>query len=207
MQACRKAPPRPLFLTPKSASAIPIADALHFDLLRQLALDPSVTRIGFVGRLAIDNATIRLHAFLVGRGDRRELTEIVESRATRTLDAEGLFLLACRELHAHPMRVTRSDIECEPVASNARTVWAQHDYDVSLRSRLRIADVIETFGPAPLRQLCATLGGDIAAIYALACQNELAIDLHGRLEDATVSLAACRSINRAPSLMQMEARA
>ena len=190
----------PLFLTPKSPIAIPIRDALCHDALRQFALDPVVTDIDYVESVVVSGSPVALHAIVVARGRRRDLVEIVDADPyPRSIDDEGLRLLAAKKLCATPLRLTRRDIQREPVASNARMVWDEHVRPVGMDRRLAIADVLDRCGPVTIRELSRELGRSAKLdVFALACATTLRIDIGGDLGRAIVTHGPAAAGRRLP---------
>lgn len=181
--------PFALFLTPKSPAAIPIRDGLHHDLLRQAALDATVKRIDYVGSVVVAGAPVDLDAIVITRGRDRYIVEAVgHDTAFRSLDDDGMYLLAARKLAATPLRLTSSEIRREPTASNARMVWDQHRRSVGLDRRLAIADALDRCGPMTIGEMACEMGrGARLDVFGLACEATLCLDIDGCIDDAIVS--------------------
>lgn len=190
MLSCPKAPsPFPLFLTPKASAAIPVRDGLHHDALRQFALDAAVDRIDYVKSVVVAGAPVDINGVVITRGRDRHLVEIVGGDTDlRSLDDDGLYLLAARELNAVPLHLTAGDVRREPRLSLARAIWQEREREVEIDRRMAIADILDRGGPTTVRVLADALGSCVRLeVYALACETSLNIDIGRRPEHAIVS--------------------
>jgi hypothetical protein len=177
-----------IFLSKKAPTAIPVATELHYDVLCQSALDPTVTRIEFIGPIRLAAGVCLLDTITILRNGRRFVLEIGDAPTLRDLDNEGLYLLALQKLNARPLALSTREILREPYHSNARLVWFYRGRYISTASRDRILRLIDDTGPISIKALCHDLGSDLAAdVYALACQSALYLDLTGSpLSGATI---------------------
>ena len=186
--------PLSLFTTPKSRTAIPIRDPLLHDALRQAALDGSVDTIEYVDALAVGGSNVDIASIVVTRRRYRTLLDIFDvDTPIRDLDEEGLYLLAAQQLSAQPVMLARDEIRREPVASNARQIWAEHDRCVDIDRRLAIADVVRHHGPIYLDDLCREVGRHARYdVFSLACQTVIQLDIDVPLGESIVTLGpAC----------------
>jgi hypothetical protein len=93
------------------------------------------------------------------------------ARLTYALERNGLGLLE-REA---------SEIKRQPLFSNARSVWDQQDYHVSLENRLRLSVALEEYGPQSILTLRKRAHPDcniFLALYAMACENLVELDVY-----------------------------
>lgn len=188
----QKAPSsHPLFLTPKSRAAIPVRSTLQQDMLRQSALDPAVATIDFVESVMVAGTSVRLDAVMLGRGGKRRIVEIDDGACCgfRSLDDEGFYLLALKQLNVTPFHLGVDRIRREPACGNARRVWAERSRSVDMDRRLAITDLLDGRGPTSLGDIDRKFGGGVVHdVFALACETTLDIDIGRRLDRAIVKL-------------------
>jgi hypothetical protein len=180
------APGPHLVVTPKAAFAIPIATSLQFDAVIQAALNPAVTKLSYVRDIRLGGRLHTLGSILIVRDGVLFTLDLPESGAFRSLDEEGLRLLAFEALRASPLRLTRAEIECGPRCSNARLVWENHRHRVRMSARHSILDALDRSGVLPLRNF------DVRRedVFALACENAVDIDLNAEdIDGADVRLS------------------
>jgi hypothetical protein len=175
---------RPLFLTPKAATAIPVADALAHDALRQAALDPAVSRIEYVGAVAFGRQRYDLDGILIVRDGARLVLDFQDDRRLRTLDEEGLRLIAVETIGAATLLAAKEDVLAHPRCANARRVWAARDHCVTLGIRNKILAHLDEEGGLTIRALGPRYKDDV---FALACEAVLDIDISAdSIEQAAV---------------------
>ncbi|OSJ15662.1 hypothetical protein BSZ18_07290 [Bradyrhizobium canariense] len=149
------------------------------DALQQASLDSSVRAIHYQ-----DSETewpcLSVGEVVLDRCDGRFLLRACQTRARRGDEEVALMAYA---LERHGLRLLErdaSDIQREPLCSNARTVWSYVRYNVSIADRLRIAVALEEGGPQSILELeeRARPTCDIfAAVCALACENLLGLHI------------------------------
>jgi hypothetical protein len=173
--------PRP-FISAKTTCTIPTRCTLQRDALVQATLDPAVRWIEFVASARVQSTSIDLSAVVLCRDDGRHLLDVVPARTLRSLEDEGLALIAVSELALPTIVLTAADIQREPLFSNCRLVWSYHLQPVGIGLRLAILQVLAEDGPLPLSQLLAAIRTDrdpAPAVMALACANLIELDLFG----------------------------
>lgn len=180
-----------LFLTAKSQAAIPVADPITHDALRQAALDPSVTAIEYVGNVFVGGANYFLDAIVVVRDGARYVLDIYDGKPVRSMDEEGLRLLAIDKTGCVPLPLPRGRILREPQCSNARLIWEHHRHPVKMSVRARVLEALENGGAMSIREL----GVRREDVFALACDAAIDIDLNGD----PIDVAAVRRSNRSTS--------
>jgi hypothetical protein len=107
--SCARRPETQLFISCKTATAIPTRCSLVRDALIQATLDPAVRAIEFVASARVRAQTVALDAVVIARDDGRWLLDVVEARPLRDAESEGLALLAQDELGlpAHSLQLRR----------------------------------------------------------------------------------------------------
>jgi hypothetical protein len=169
-----------LFAGPKCKVAIPVSHVLIRDAMQQASLDPSVRAIHY--RKAPDpyGTQVTPMSVVLERIDGDFLLAICETRPRRS--GEKLARLA-GELEVNGLRLLERDaldVRREPLFSNARAVWSNERFPVSLRDRLRIAAVLGEQGPQSIGEIeehARPTCDIIAAISALACEALVEIDI------------------------------
>lgn len=168
------------FSAPKCKVAIPVDTILLRDALLQASLDPSVRAIHYRKAPNPHGTPSTLKSVVLERIDGDFLLAIRETRLRRTeeelarladmLASDGLRLLERDAL----------DVRREPLFSNARAVWYNERFPVSVHNRLKIAAVLSEDGPQSILELeerARPTCDVIAAVCALACEALLELDL------------------------------
>ncbi|WFT94404.1 hypothetical protein QA633_40150 [Bradyrhizobium barranii] len=171
-----------LFSSAKAATPIPARHVALREALTQASLDPSVIAISHVAsaNAGSPQVAVEVDAVVLTRLDGRFYLDVVPARRVRDLDAEGLVLIALRELGLQQLVVTAEDLRAEPRRSNVRLVWSYKDRPVSVPLRLRVLKVLADEGPTELGRLLETIRSDLdpsPAVMSLACANLLELDL------------------------------
>jgi hypothetical protein len=169
-----------LFSSPKCKVAIPVQHFRLRDALQQASLDPSVRTIHYRKAPDVYGAQPAQMGVVLEKIDGDFLLAVCETRPWRTedelarladmLEAKGLRLLE---------RDAR-DIRREPLFSNARTVWSNERFAVSVHDRLRIAAALDEDGPQSIGEIeerARPTCDIIAAVCALACEALVEIDI------------------------------
>lgn len=174
-------------ITPKAQTAIPVATYLEYDAVIQSALDSAVTELSYVGDIRLGGRLHALGCILIVRDGVPFALDLVDPGGVRTLDEEGLRLLAFETLGASPLRLSRAEIEAGPRCENARTVWENSRHRVRISARHSILDALDCAGVLPLRSFDARRED----VFALACETVVDIDLDAAdIADADVRLSA-----------------
>jgi hypothetical protein len=169
------------FSAPKCKVAIPVDSALRRDAIQQAHLDPAVRAIHYRKAPNPYGTPSTLKGIILERIDGDFLLAVCETRPRRTGDE--LIQLASM-LGSHGLRLLERDaldIRREPLFSNARAVWSNERFAVSVHNRLKIAAVLFDDGPQSVLELeeRARPSCDIlSAICALACEGLVELDLH-----------------------------
>lgn len=167
-------PVQEFIVTPKSPNAIPVADRLGRDVVVQAALDPAITSIEYMHALRVGAGSYPFDGIVMVRDGARYAVELGCATPTvRSLDEEGLRLLAFDTLDAVPGIALRRDIAREPRCSNARLVWECAGHHVRLQRRLEILDLLDCRGAMHV----GGFGGPREDVFALACDAVVDIDL------------------------------
>lgn len=169
-----------LFISAKTTTAIPARHQLVRDALIAASLDPSVRSIDYVASARVAAAAVKLDAIVIVRDDGRFGLDVVEARVLRDVDAEGLALIALRDLGLSPLTLTRADIQREPRFTNSKLVWSYRLCPVGITLRMRILGILGDDGPMTLARLLASIRSERdpnPAIMALACADLIELDL------------------------------
>ncbi|MDX3968264.1 MAG: hypothetical protein QHD01_16900 [Bradyrhizobium sp.] len=175
-----------LFVSFKSARAIPCARPLRRDFMIQSTLDPGVRRIDFHPAVALDDRPIRTDAIVLHRDDGRFVVDFVDARLPEDPQGEGLLQIAFRQECAGIFAITAPDVGREPRMSAAREVWRHSIIAVNSNDRAQVLDALDREGPVPLRAfdgLVATSRDCEEVVYAMACEGSVDIDLSAGLDD------------------------
>jgi hypothetical protein len=169
-----------LFASPKCRVAIPVCNILLRDALQQASLESSVRAIRYREATDLQGSPVPLTGVVVDRVDGNFLLVVCEAlparsneelaRLTAALESNGLRLLERDAL----------DIRREPLFSNARLIWSQERYHVSLQDRLRIAAALAD-GPQSILDLEERVRPScdiLAALCALACADLVELNIH-----------------------------
>jgi hypothetical protein len=168
------------FVTCKSDVAIPIHHPLVRYALQQAALEPSVRAINYQTGPDIECPRVSLHGVVLDRVDGRFLLRVYETRPERSEDELARLTYAVERHGLRLLERDAPDIQREPLFSNARTVWSQVRYYVSLPNRLRISLALEDGGPQSLIELEERARPDcdiLAAVCVLACENLVRLNI------------------------------
>ncbi|MDB5555352.1 MAG: hypothetical protein JWL86_5336 [Rhizobium sp.] len=169
-----------LFVSAKTATAIPARSDQLREALVQASLDPQVRSIGYVASAVVAAQAVDLGAIVILRDDGRFHLDVVPCRRTRSVEEEGLSLIAIEQLGLRALTVTAEDLRRQPRYANARAVWAYNDHRVPIGLRMRILQVLIDDGPMQLGRLLASVRSDrdpTASVMALACADLLELDL------------------------------
>jgi hypothetical protein len=168
-----------LFVSSKTAAAIPIRHPALQDALIQLSLDPTVRSLSYLATSVVASEEIDLGAVVVQRDDGRFLLDVVPARRVRDVDDEGLSLIALGQLGLESWIISSRELLREPRCSNARYVWLYNRHRVSLAMRRRILRALLD-KEMPLGELERVVKSDrdpSADVMALVCAGELELDL------------------------------
>lgn len=171
-----------LIVTPKSSSAIPVSNTLRRDLVIQTALDPAVVGIEYIRTVPVGAANYLFDGIVVVRDGTRHAVEFQHASVVRTLDLEGLRLLAIEKIEATPFAWTPTEVLREPRCTNARLIWECSHHRVRLDRRLGILDSLDCWGAMPLRNFDAPR----ADVFALACEAAVDVDLEAKDLDSAL---------------------
>jgi hypothetical protein len=169
-----------VFIAAKAAVTIPVGHELIGDALVQAALDPAIRAIEFIPTVAAYGKVVALDAIVYRYEDGRQVLDIVETRPLRSLDDEGLALLAIDQLGLAKLTLTAGDIRRQPRAANSSQVWNCRHYGVFAPDRVHILQMLNEDGPMPLARLGAEARctrDPIATAFAMACLNLIELDL------------------------------
>ncbi len=159
----------------------------HRDLLLQAALDPAVD--------AMDPVEIEVPgclAFVVQKGARRMLVVGVDDTTIKPV-------IECDLQIVH---VARATVLSEPIASDARAVWATRHQIVAASDRVRILAAFEQVEQRTLSHLAACVrapADGVDAILGMACLGELALAISDGIRPET---RVWRRRSRDPSEVQ-----
>lgn len=177
----KAAPGRPdLFVSAKSATAIPARHPALRDALIQASLDPQVRSIAYVPSARVASEQVELDAVVVQRDDGRFLLDVVPARKIRAFEQNGPAQIALVKLGLKPLTLTIEEIRREPRYANVQLVWSYRGTLVSVGLRMRILLTLLDDGPMALGQLLKSIRSDrdpAPAIMALACADLLSLDL------------------------------
>lgn len=166
------------FQSVKTCGRIPVAAPILRQALIQATLDPAILRINFVPSVKIGDTEVPLCGIVFATEHAKRLLDIPEARPLRDLDQEALMIMAADSLGLPTLTLTAADINQEPKFSNARWIWSCRARWVSPADRIRILHLLDEHGPARLIDAAGAASGDgISAILAMACRDELEIDL------------------------------
>jgi len=194
------------FRSVKSSAPVPVSSALRLDVLVQSALDPSVDEIDYVQCAVISGCRVHLDLPIIVRKRARFAVDIVDDHPLRSVDDEGLSLLAVQDLGLEILELRRSDIHRDPVADNARLVWRHADQEVRFDDEIAALEALSG-RDFTIDQLTELTGVSVEAIFALACADLVAVDLtaHRICADTMVSTSP-RHRQRKPGLYLAFAR-
>jgi hypothetical protein len=190
-----------LFVGPKCASAIPARHPLIRDAVIQASFDPSVSRIEFLPSIQVGRNTVVLNSVVITRDGQRYLLDVVDARPPRSIDDEGLVLLALERAGIETLEIAESTIRLEPRCSNAREIWHSRSRRLSSRDRSNIVDALHEHGPLTIARLRSELGGFDCqeAIFTMACEGSVQIDIDSAIDSETVVRRRCQIESASPS--------
>jgi hypothetical protein len=169
-----------VFISAKAATAIPVAHQLVRDALIQAALDPEVRAIEFIPTVTAFEQIIALDAIVFRTADGRQVLDIPEARPLRSIDDEGLALLAADQLGLPALTITTADIRRQPRAANSSLVWNCRYLRIQASDRVRVMQALSEDGPMPLIRASAEVRWSIdpiAAVLGMACLDLVELDL------------------------------
>jgi hypothetical protein len=169
-----------LFVSAKTATAIPAGHPALRDALIQASLDPQVRSIDYVPTAHVASAKIDLDAVVIGRDDGRFLLDVVPARSIRDLHQQELVRIALTELGLEPVTLMADELRREPRYTNARLVWAYHSMSVPVGLRLHILQTLLDDGPTSLAELLQSIRSDrdpTSAVMAMACADLVVLDI------------------------------
>jgi hypothetical protein len=156
------------------------ARSANFNMLAiQLTLDPAVRSVKFIKSLTFPRCSVVLNMLVAERADGRVAFDIVDERAYRDLDSEGLLLIA---LERHDIRLVELDspkINAEPQASNCRRIWQHHKLRVDPAVAATIERALVEHQELPIRafSVLAGLRDPMPTVCALICRGVVKTDL------------------------------
>ncbi len=165
-----------LFVSSKTATAIPAACPLIRDALVQASLDPLVRSIEFIEQAKVGAAQVEINAIVITRDDGRYLLDVIPSYPAR----ERMALAAIDQLGLPSIALTAADIRGEPRFTNSRLVWSYRHHPVGIGLRLSILQALVEDGPMTLARLLSSIRSErdpSQAVMALACSNLIELDL------------------------------
>jgi hypothetical protein len=171
-----------LFVSVKTAGAIPVLSPAIGDALVLASLDAKVRSIGFIAAAHRGKEHVDLDVVVVQRGDRLFFMDVVAARRIRDLEDEGLALIALEEFELSPWKISAQTLRREPRYSNNKFVWRYNRHRVPTGLRKRILQVLDQ-QPMQLGHLLKRVGGDhgtCPAILSLACADLLELDIASR---------------------------
>ncbi|MGY4480148.1 hypothetical protein [Bradyrhizobium sp. USDA 3364] len=168
------------FTNSKCKAAIPVYSELQRDALLQASLDPAVRAIHYRKAPNPYGTPPTVKSVVLERIDGDFLLAVCVTRSDKAgeqqvrlaalLDSNGLRLL---ERDA-------ADIRCEPLCSNARAIWYNNRFPVSVHNRLKIAAALAEDGPQSILELeerARPTCDIISAVCALACEALVDLDI------------------------------
>lgn len=181
--------PSRLFVSFKSAHAIPIRETLRRDFLIQATLDPGVRHIDYYPTTVVFDRVVRIDALVLDRDDGRFAVDFVDTHSLEDPDGEALLQLAFDKKYSGLLGVTEADVRREPRFASAREVWRHAEIKINAGDRSQIVDTLNAEGPIPLRALeglVSTRRDAIEVVYALACEGIVTLDLCSPLDDRAI---------------------
>lgn len=170
-----------MFIGFKARRAIPVRNGLTRDFLIQSTLDGGVCRIDYQPVQRADDSIVPRGTIVLERSDGRYAIDIVlDGHPASGQAAEALLEVAFARKCSGIMVVDANDIMAEPCLSSAREVWNYRTMRVHADDRAEIVGALEHEGPttlARLEQMAMTRSDARAAIYAMACDGTVELDL------------------------------
>jgi len=179
-----------LFVSAKTATAIPARHPALRDALIQASLDPQVRSIAYVASTSVASKQVELDAAVVQHDEGRFLLDVVPARRIRDVEEKVLVQIALTELGLKRIILTAEEIRREPRYTNARFVWSYREIPVSVGLRMRILQTLLDEGSMPFGELLKSIPSErdpAPAVMALACADLLYLDLESQpLRPATI---------------------
>jgi hypothetical protein len=169
-----------LFVSAKTATAIPTGHPALRDALIQASLDPQVRSITYIPTAHVASAQIDLDAIVVERDDDRFLLDVVPARKIRDLHQQELTQIALAELGLEPVTLTTDELLREPRYTNAQLVWSYCGRSVPIGLHIRILQTLLDNGPTSLGELLKSVRSDrdpASAVMAMACADLVVLDI------------------------------
>jgi hypothetical protein len=172
-----------LFVSAKTATAIPVRHPALRDALIQASLDPLVRSIAYIASTAVTSEQVELDHVVIQRDEGRFLLDVVPARSVRDVEAKDLGQIGLTELGLRRIILTTEEIRREPRYTNTRLVWSYRESPVPVGLRMLILQMLLDEGPVPLGELLKNIRSDhdpAPAVMALACADLLHFDLVSR---------------------------
>ncbi|WMT76285.1 hypothetical protein [Bradyrhizobium sp. Ash2021] len=169
-----------LFIGFKSSRAIPVRNGLTRDFLVQSTLDGGVCRIDYQPVPRAESSIVPRGTIILERSDGRFAIDIVLDGGPACGQAAELLEVAFARQCSGIMVVDANDIMAEPRLSSAREVWNYRNMRIHADDRAEIVGALENEGPttlARLGEIAMTRSDTRAAIYAMACDGTIELDL------------------------------
>jgi hypothetical protein len=187
----------PFFTSPKCKVAISVREALLRYAIQQAILDSLVRAIRYRKGLELQCPKVSLTGVVLDRVDGNFLLKVCETRPKRSEKDLARLTYALGRYGLRLLERDALDVKREPLFSNARTVWSQSRFNVSVSDRLTIGAALHADGPQSIRQLNAHARPScdiLAAVCALACENLVKLDIADtRLGSSTMVCLGDRS--------------
>jgi hypothetical protein len=183
-----------LFVSAKTATAIPARHPALRNALIQSSLDPQVRSIAYVASTSVASEQVELDAVVIQRDIGRFLLDVVPARSIRDVEENGHAQIALTELGLKKIILTTEEIRREPRCTNARLVWSCRDISVPVGLRMRILQVLLDDGPMPLGELLKSIRSErdpAPAVMALACADLVYLDLASQPLSPTTAVGYC----------------
>jgi hypothetical protein len=144
----------------------------------QLTLDPGVRSLGFVPTLPVAGEEIEVGMLVAEHDHGRIAYDIVDGRAHRDIDTEGLLLIALDQHGITPRAVDTLSICAQPLAGHCDRIWEHRALEVDHSLRARIEDALDG-RRLNVRQLGHAVGerNAVPIVCALICQRVLYTEL------------------------------
>jgi hypothetical protein len=170
-----------LFIGFKASRAIPVPNTLTRDFLVQATLDGGVCRIDYQSAPRIEDSIVPRGTIILERSDGRFAIDIkTDDKPSDGQAGEVLLEVAFAKKCDGIIVVGPDDINSEPRLSSSREVWGYRTMRVHGDDRAEIVGALEHEGPtefARLEQMVTTRGDLRAAVYAMASDGTVELDL------------------------------
>jgi hypothetical protein len=183
-----------LFLSAKTATAIPVRHPALLEALIQASLDHKVRSIAYIASARIASGLVNLDAIVLQRDDGRFLLDVVPARRIPTSASQRAAQMALAELGLRSMVLTTEDIRREPRYANTRLVWSHRETPVPVGLRMHALQTLLDNGPMPLGELLKSVRSKVdpvPAVMALACANLVHLDLVSQALSPTTIVGYC----------------